>query len=385
MPEDHDGITEPENSDTTLAKILGDALARDWEGRRPPESASPEDEDALPGAVPREPGGSGRVGNDIETTPAEPDEGFDAVMEAVLQSIGDIDLEAQWRAFHAEVTGAIHAETVEAIRSGFLRALEDGTVTLPAGAADALRPKNDLPRVEAAFEYRADSDDLPEPTIVVGDAADGPVTIELEGPASTVEPDKYFDGVPPMVADQLRDSAYNPGPGSIPIDLLDRLAPTEPTEWVVTTPDDNAERPATSIFGAIDRELAAEAATERSARAPGRRVPIWVWPAAAAAVIAIAAFLAFSGGDDEPDASVGSGGAVSPVSTATTTTGGVATVAPTTLATATPAAARTPQAVQIPTLRICPDGSSFSGYEQPDGSFLDAETGEERVCPPPPN
>jgi hypothetical protein len=38
----------------------------------------------------------------------------------------------------------------------------------------------------------------------------------------------------------------------------------------------------------------------------------------------------------------------------------------------------------IPTLIVCPDGSTFSGFEQPDGSYLDAQSGEVRVCPPPP-
>jgi hypothetical protein len=140
MPEDDDGVTEPENSDTPLAKILRDALTRDWEGRRPSESESPEDEDALGRLIPREPRESGCVRDDIETTPAEPDEGFDGVMEAVLKSIGAIDLEAQWRAFHADVTGDIHVETIESIRSGFLRALGDGTVPYRPGPAMPSEP-----------------------------------------------------------------------------------------------------------------------------------------------------------------------------------------------------------------------------------------------------
>jgi hypothetical protein len=42
-------------------------------------------------------------------------------------------------------------------------------------------------------------------------------------------------------------------------------------------------------------------------------------------------------------------------------------------------------AVDIPTLIICPDGSTFSAFAQPDGTYRDAETNEPRACPPPPN
>ena len=109
-------------------------------------------------------------------------------------------------------------------------------------------------------------------------------------------------------------------------------------------------------------------------------MPIWIWPAVAAAVIAVGAFLALGGGDDEPDAAAAGGGTgLSPV--ATTVPLAEASAAPT----AVPTAASAAPIAKIPTLVICPGGSSFSGYEQPDGSYLDAETGETHVCPPPPN
>ena len=71
-------------------------------------------------------------------------------------------------------------------------------------------------------------------------------------------------------------------------------------------------------------------------------------------MIAVGVFLALGGGDDEPDtAAAGGGSGVSPVAT----TGPLAEAS-----------------AEIPTLVICPDGP-----------YLDAETEETHVCPPPPN
>jgi hypothetical protein len=84
---------------------------------------------------------------------------------------------------------------------------------------------------------------------------------------------------------------------------------------------------------------------------------------AAAAIVAAAALLPGGGGEGE-DA------AVDPTSTVTVAT---------TEAAATEAPAFT--TVEVPSLFICGDGSSFSGFEQADGTILDAETGEPRACP----
>jgi hypothetical protein len=157
---------------------------------------------------------------------------------------------------------------------------------------------------------------------------------------------------------------------------------TPPARSVLDYIDQPEERPPSSPLEAVERELAAQL-PDQSGRG---RLPIWIWPAAAAAIVAIIAFVALSGGGDgdEPAGPV-AGGVTVPTATGT--------LAPTTETTAAPAAqptieptVRAPAPVaQIPTLVICPDGTSFSGYEQPDGSYLDAETGETHVCPPPPN
>jgi len=195
-------------------------------------------------------------------------------------------------------------------------------------------------------------------------------------PASPLEAIERELSAPPSEASGEDDAPNDPVPA----------APPPPTRSVLDYIDPEPERPPSSPLEAIERELAAPAAAGdgRDARSQ-RRVPIWAWPAALAAVIAIAAFLLLGGGDDEPEGAVaGGGGGGTPATTATppldaTTAGGSA--APTVL----PTAGATMTTGQIPSVIVCPDGSTFSGFEQQDGSFLDAETGEPRVCPPPPN
>ncbi|MDA0352076.1 MAG: hypothetical protein O3A10_07695 [Chloroflexi bacterium] len=165
--------------------------------------------------------------------------------------------------------------------------------------------------------------------------------------------------------------------------------PVPPAESVLDYIDPEAERSPSSPFEAVDRELATAATSGASAagQPPRRRVPIWVWPLAGVVAIALGAFLLLGGGDaDEPSATGASGGAggVAPTSTAAPTRTAAATVLAT-AAPSAPAGGATMTPAQIPTLVICPDGSSFSGFEQADGAFLDASTGETRVCPPPPN
>ena len=161
--------------------------------------------------------------------------------------------------------------------------------------------------------------------------------------------------------------------------------PVPPDESVLDYIDPEPERPPSSPFEAIDRELEAERRAEEQAP-PRRRISIWLWSAAAVAILAIGGFFAFAGGgDDEPAENVSGGsGGNAPIATSTVAAPAAATALSTVPPTAPPAGA-TMAPVRIPTLRICPDGSSFSGLEQPDGSFLDAETGEVRVCPPPPS
>ncbi len=160
--------------------------------------------------------------------------------------------------------------------------------------------------------------------------------------------------------------------------------PVPPGRSVLDYLEEEPERPPSSPLEAIERDLAAPV-TDGAQNGRRRRVPLWAWPAAIVAVIAIGAFLAFSGGDDSEATASGGGEASAATSTpasqatpagddsgAPTSTVGP-TTAPTTGATMTPA--------QIPSVIICPDGSTFSGFEQQDGSYIDATTGETRVCP----
>lgn len=177
----------------------------------------------------------------------------------------------------------------------------------------------------------------------------------------------------------LDDAAPPPAAPTPPDDsVLDFIeaeppAPVSPAQSVLDYVD---QRPPSDQLEAVDRALANAAPGESSAR----RVPVWTWPAAAAAIVAIIAFVALSGGDDDPSDTV-PGGAAVPTAGATLSP----TVGATTAPTAQPTVRAPAPVAEIPTLRICPDGTTFSGYEQSDGSFLDAETGEPRVCPPPPN
>jgi hypothetical protein len=113
-----------------------------------------------------------------------------------------------------------------------------------------------------------------------------------------------------------------------------------------------------------------------------RRVPAWGWVAGVALPVLLGAYLVLGGGDDTDPVSS------TPVPVATATTAATATT-PEPSATVLPPAATVPAGATmtqtgIPTLIVCPDGSTFSGFEQPDGSYLDAQSGEVRVCPPPP-
>ena len=160
--------------------------------------------------------------------------------------------------------------------------------------------------------------------------------------------------------------------------------------------------PSESVLNNLDDTPATEGATpvtlpskfHQPPGGGGRKklgVPLWGWVVGAAVPFAVGAYLVFGGGDpdDDPDTTSGAGLAASPVATAPPSSSPAAS--PTPEVTATPVttptipAGATMTAVDIPTLVICPDGSTFSAFAQPDGTYRDAETNEPRACPPPPN
>lgn len=379
MPNDEtDGITEPRNDLSYVAERVADS----WSGRRadleptdtaeaqPPNAdsaAQPDLAALLRDASPEEirhlivgPGLFVGSGADVQAATRI----WDGVVETVRSAFVHVEGEAAWGRFlQEEQAREEQAAVVESIRQGFLHALEEGGVApLPA---DGAHPEKGGPgQVGPALE-------LNEETVIGIDPGDGEtVTVVIEAdPDVTVEPDDYFDGVPAHLTALLRERAHDPGPGGIPIDLLDQIE-----AQTAGLP----EPPATSIFGEIDRELAEEAAAERAQRTE-RRVPLWIWPALAAVALAVIAFVALIG--SENDAEPTGGGSGSDPGATSTVAGGATNSDPTVAATA----ARTPNAAELPTLVVCPDGTSFSGYEQADGSYLDAETNEPRVCPPPPD
>lgn len=208
---------------------------------------------------------------------------------------------------------------------------------------------------------------------------DGETTTVIIDPNPDAEPDEVDPDRNPIT-----DMAFPDGLHEDFRRFPDPPPPVPPENSALDALEEESGRGPTSPFQAIDLELEAEREAEKQTERRGG-IPIWVWPAVAIAIIAIGGFFAFGGGgDDDPEAGVSGGVATAAVPTATAPAAApevTATAEPT----ATPRPQLTPGVAQIPTLRICPDGSSFSGLEQPDGTFLDAETNEPRVCPPPPN
>lgn len=151
--------------------------------------------------------------------------------------------------------------------------------------------------------------------------------------------------------------------------------PTPPAESVLDYLEpEPVERPRTSKFGTPD---------QGRPRWGTRSVAIGIVGVAA---LALLAFFVLSGGGGDDETSSGSGPEVaSTVAVGGTGNGATGSEPAAATATSEPTVARTPTAVEVPTLVVCPDGSTFSGFEQADGSYLDAETNEPRVCPPPPN
>ena len=412
MPEEHDGKTEPLNDDTRLAHELGDVLIP------PPERHLENFAPKINRSLSRDP--------DRATPPVgEPDlthVPFTEEDAAALRDLIDSESDPTTGTGVVQSADATKPDAVDTIKEGFLQAVEDGTVTTLASATnDDAAAKPTRPSIGAALQLpvpAAGTDPAPltppaesvldfidaDPTTPASpvpsaesaldfiDADPAPAPPASEPPATSI-----FGAIDRELAEDAVATPTPPDHSALDFIDADLATPAQPTppehsalDFIDADPapgQSDPEQPATSIFGAIDRELVAEAASAPAAAPSGPgRGPIWLWPVVAAAVIALAAFLLLRGDGEAPDATAAGGGAISATAAATSpAAGSIPAGNPTSAPTISATAATTMAPAQIPDLVVCPDGSTFSGYEQPDGSYTDAETGEPHVCPPPPS
>ena len=246
------------------------------------------------------------------------------------------------------------------------------------GDLDTLEPDMSVPgTIDSAVDDAARPDTaLAEPSDYNPPGSPPPEDPDRDSAVDESDPVTIFDRSKPGAFDDAaedpdRDSAVDQ---SDPVTIFDRSKPgafDDPAE----DPDGDSAVDESDPVTIFDRSSAAHAdAAVEDVRTGGAGRAIRLGAiAAAVAAVAVIALLALSGGDDESegDAAVGvGGGAVTATAEATVT--------------ADPASDATEQPsftiTKPPRLIICGNGSSFSGIEQPDGTFLDELTGERRSC-----
>lgn len=307
------------------------------------------------------------IGERLAVSGAAGQREYGAIRELAVDAQPDVTLDdiQRWLADHGPDFD-LHLDEDAPASDGGAAPAADAPVAVPpaTGGRDlksvdphALEPEIDGGTPEEADSGVDDADNTAEEPRDRPEDDDGRGVVQVAPVKLELDPDPR-EGL---------DSAVDDADSAAPI--VESAVGAEPFPAPGTPRHAWTETEATPSGDATGQPAGTGSAGSTSAGRGGRGVAIGV-AVVAAAITAVVAGIALLGGDDSPEV-VGA----QPTAAASQPAGDT-TVSPEPTATELPAFELT----EPPTLVICNDGSSFSGIEQPDGTFTDPDTGELLSC-----